>query len=135
MYKIYLFCIVTILISCNTKIRYIGKTLPETKSIEVFISEQSVKRPFEYIGKGYIGGLGYPRNQNIIQKKAEKLGIEKGADAVLITDHYIPDTGGTNITTVFKTDSITNGTVTTGSTSITPTSFRGYNIVFLKYKE
>ena len=132
MYKIYFLLITICLISCNTKIRYIGKTLPPTKNIEVFISEQSIKQPYEYIGKGY---LGFHKNPNKIQEKAEEIARAKGADAVLITDYYIPDTGGTNITTVFKTDSIAKSAVTTANTTISPTSYSGYHILFLKYKK
>ena len=135
MFKISILVLTIFLVSCNTKIRYIGKTLPQTKSIEVFIAEQSIKRSFEYIGKGYIGGFGLHRNQNKIQRKAEEIGMEKGADAVLITDYYIPDTGGTNITSIYKTDSIGHGIVTTGNTTISPTSSRGYNILFIKYSK
>jgi hypothetical protein len=133
MYKIYIPLFVILLFSCSIKIRYIGKSLPPTKSIDVFISEKSIKRPFEYIGKGYIGGFGFIKNQNTIQRKAEHLAREKGADAVLIIDYYIPNTGGTNITSVFRTDSIGRGAVTTGNTSISPTTSSGYNILFLKY--
>jgi|CXWL01.1.fsa_nt_gi hypothetical protein len=132
MYKLYILFFSILFTSCSTKIRYIGKSLPPSKSIEVFISEQSIKRPFEYIGKGY---LGFHKNPNKIQKIAEKIGLEKGADAILITDYYIPDTGGTNITTVYKTDSIAKTAVTTAKTTVTPTAYSGYHILFLKYNK
>ncbi len=135
MYKIYIPLLTILFFSCNTKIRYIGKSLPPTKSIEVFISEKSIKRSFEYIGQGYIGGFGPHSNQNKIQLKAENLGKKKGADAVLITDYYIPDTGGTNITTIYKTDSIAKTAVTTARTTVTPTVYSGYQILFLKYNK
>jgi hypothetical protein len=133
MYKIYISILAILLVSCSTKIHYIGKSLPSTKNIEVFISENSIKQPFEYMGKGYLGGYPFYRNPNKIQKKAEKLGLEKGADAVLISDYYIPNTGGTNINSIYKTDSIARGTVTIGSTTISPTTASGFNILYLKY--
>lgn len=135
MYKIYILIFSVLIISCSPKIHYIGKSLPPTNYIEVFVSEQSIKVPFEYIGKGYIGGYGFYMNQDKIQKKAEQLGREKGADAVLIIDYYIPNTGGTNITSVFRTDSLGRGIVTTENTSIRPTTSSGYNILFLKYSK
>ncbi len=135
MYRIYIFLFIILFASCNTKIRYIGKSLPPTKDIEVFISDQSIKRPFEYIGQGYIGGFGLHSNQNKIQLKAEKLGQKKGADAVLITDYFIPNTGGTIITGRYITDSISGRTVTTGNTTISPISTSGYRILFLKYNK
>ena len=132
MYKIYFLLITICLISCNTKIRYIGKTLLPTKDIEIFISEQSIKRPFEYIGKGYLSRFGISRPEKI-QIKAENLGREKGADAILITDFYIQDNGGTSISSSYRTDSIAHGVITSGSTTVTPTSTSGYNIFFIKY--
>lgn len=135
MYKIYTPLLTILFFSCSSKIRYIGKSLPSTKKIEVFVSEQSIKQSYEYIGKGYIRGYLLYRNPNKIQEKAEKLGLEKGADAVLIADYYIPNTGGTNINSIYKTDSIARGTVTIGNTTISPTSSSGYNILYIKYNK
>ena len=132
MYKIYTPLLTILFFSCNTKIRYIGQSHPPTKNIEVFISEQSIKRSFEYIGKGYVG---FHKNPNKIQQIAEKIGREKGADAVLITDYYIPDTGGTNITTLYTTDSIAKTAVTTAKTTVSPATYSGYQILFLKYNK
>lgn len=135
MFKIYTPLFIIFLTSCTTKIRYIGKSFSPTKNIEVYVTEQSIKRPFEYIGKGYVGGFGVQNNPGKIQQKAEKLGREKGADAVLITDYYIPHTAGTHITSTYRTDSVAPGTVTTGNTFVSPTAVSGYNILFLKYNK
>ena len=121
-------------VSCSPQIRYIGKSLDPTQQIEVFVSEQSIKRPFEYIGKGYLGGFTYNVNPSRIQKKAEEMGREKGADAVLIMDYYNPNTGGTNIVSAYRTDSMGKGVVTTGHTTVSPTASSGYHILYLKYK-
>ena len=56
MYKIYFPLIAIFSISCSTKIRYIGQSHPSTKTIDVYIAEKSIKQPYEYIGKGYLGG-------------------------------------------------------------------------------
>lgn len=134
MNKIYFFFVFTIsFISCTTKIRYIGQSHPPTNDIEVFVSEGSIKKPFEYIGKGYLGGFVYHNNPEKIQKKAEKLGKAKGADAVLIMDYYVPDTGGTNIISAYRTDSVGRAVVTTGNTTISPTVASGYYILYIKY--
>jgi hypothetical protein len=134
MKKIYFLSILTIsFFSCTTNIRYIGQAFDPTNKIDVFITEQSIKRPFEYIGKGYIGGIGMQNNQEKIQRQAEKVGKEKGADAVLIMDYYVPDTGGTNILSTSRTDSVDRGTVTTRHTTISPTASRGYHIMYIKY--
>ncbi|MBC7872955.1 MAG: hypothetical protein H7Y01_03105 [Ferruginibacter sp.] len=135
MYKTLLPLLAIVVVSCSTKIRYIGQSHSPTKDIEVFVSEQSIKRPYEYIGKGYLGGFSLRGNQNKIQKKAEKLGLEKGADAVLITDYYITNTGGTSISGIYRTDSIAGGTVMTGNTTVTPTVTSGFHILFIKYNK
>ncbi len=133
MKKIYAPSLAFLFFSCGTSIQYIGQTFPSTKNIEVFISEKSIKFPFEYIGKGYITGYSYFRGPEKIMKKARAKGLEKGADAVLISDYYIPNTGGTSINSIYKTDSIGKGTITVGNTTIRPTSTSGYNILYLKY--
>ena len=135
MYKIYTPLLSILLFSCSSKIRYIGKAFPSTKNIEVFVTKQSIKQPYEYIGKGYIRGYLLYRNPNKIQEKAEKLGLEKGADAVLITDYYIPDSGGTSINSIYKTDSIARGIVTVANTTIGPTTASSYTIFYLKYNK
>ena len=135
MFKIYIPLFIILLTSCTTKIRYIGKSFSPTKQVEVYVTEQSIKRPFEYIGRGYVGGFGVQNNQNKIQQKAEKLGREKGADAVLITDYYILNTEGAHITSTYRTDSIAPGMVTTGNTFVSPAAVNGYNILFLKYNK
>jgi len=129
MRKLYPFILIPFFSSCITTIRYIGKALPPTQDVEVFITEQSIKRPFEYIGKGYLGSY---INPGQIQKEAERIAKKKGADAVLITDHYTPD-AGTNITTVYRTDSVARSAVTTANTLIQPTGYTRFTILFLKY--
>jgi hypothetical protein len=134
MKKIYFLSLIAAsLLSCTSQIRYVGQSFNPTSRIDVFVTDQSIKRPFEYIGKGYIGGIGMHNNQERIQKQAEKLGKEKGADAVLIMDYYAPDTGGTDIISASRTDSVGRGTVTTRHTTISPTASRGYHIMYIKY--
>ena len=106
--------------------------MPATNKIDVFVAESSIKQPFEYIGKGYLNANGIYRNPQLIQEKAEQLGMKKGADAVLITD-YIITGNGTNIVSVIRTDSIPRGSVTTANTSVSPTYNQSYQIYYLKY--
>jgi hypothetical protein len=131
MNKFYLFFLVLIFSSCTTSIRYIGQSFPETDHVDVFINESSIKRPFDYIGKGF---LGYFKNPVKIQQKSEKLARKKGADAVLILDYYIPD-NGTLVNTVFRTDSVNRAAVTTSSTTIQPIGYKEFYIYFLKYQK
>ena len=134
MYKIYFLFISILLISCTTKIRYIGKSLPPTKNVEIFIAEKSIKSHFDLIGKGYLSKFGLS-SPDKIQKKAEKLAREKGADAVLITDYYITNTEEVNISSIYRTDTTNHGIITTGNTTVKPSIATGYNILFLKYNK
>ena len=105
-----------------------------TKNIDVFISEKSIKQSYEYIGKGYLSKFGLS-SPDKMQKKAEKLAREKGADALLITDYYITNTEEVNISSFYRTDTINHGIITTGNTSVKPSISTGYNIHFLKYNK
>lgn len=134
MYKIYFLVLLVAISSCSTKIRYIGKSLPPTKNIDVFIAEQSIKKDFDLIGQGYLGGFGPHTNQNKIQQKSELLGRKKGADAVLITDYYIVNTGLTSTSNIIITDTLNSHITATGNTVVSPSIAGGYRILFLKYK-
>jgi hypothetical protein len=130
MNKIYPFLLAIVISSCTTNIRYIGQSHPPTSEVDIFVSPESIKRPYDYIGKGY---LGYFKNPVKIQQKSEKLARKKGADAVLIMDYHVPNTG-TQINSIFQTDSVARSTVTTASTTVQSVHDTGYSIFFLKYK-
>ena len=133
MFKFYFFIIIITLISCNTKIRYIGKTLPATNDkVDVYVSEGSIKQSFEFIGKGYVAGFG-AHNPEKIQQKSILIARQKGADAILITDFFIPDNGGTTISQTQRADSVGKSLITTGQAVIAPGSTSAFNILFLKY--
>ena len=131
MNKIYMFLSVVLISSCTTNIRYIGQSHSPTSEVDVFVSPESIKRPFDYIGKGY---LGYFKNPVKIQEKSEKIARKKGADAVLILDYLVPNSG-TQINSVYKTDSVANSAVTTASTTVQSIDHTGYSIFFLKYRK
>lgn len=125
--------LISVVFSSCYNIGYIGQSYAATDKIDVYITEQSIRKPFQYIGKGYLSlgsGLITPEK---IQQMAESLGKKKGADAVLITDYLTPNTNGTNITTVSKSDSSFSGTVHTSSTTVSPSVESNYNILYIKY--
>jgi hypothetical protein len=130
MNKIYPLLFIVLISSCTTNIRYIGQSHPPTSEVDVFVAAESIRRPYDYIGKGY---LGYFKNPVKIQQKSEKLARKKGADAVLILDYLVPHTG-TQINSIFKTDSVANSAVTTASTTVQSIDQTGYSIFFLKYR-
>jgi hypothetical protein len=121
--------------SCSLKVSYIGQNFKPTQQIEVFINEDAVKQQFDYIGKGYLRNYTHDVNPEKIMDLAKKKGMEVGADAVIISDYYIRDTGGTNISTLHKSDSIGRSLVTLSSTLINPVSAKGFNILYIKYQK
>ena len=129
MSKIYILPVIILIFSCSTKVRYIGQSFTPSKNIDVFISAQSIKHPFIYIGKGY---LGYRKNPKKIQQYAEKIGLQKGADAVLIIDYFISNPGN-NITNAYSPDSTIQHLLSIQNTVGTAYLTNEYLILYLKY--
>lgn len=132
MHKIYFPLLAIFFFSCTTGIRYIGQTRSVTKNVDVYIAEQSIRQEFEYIGKGYISGLGY-HNPETIQQLAVQKAKTVGADAVLIKDYISTEATGATVTTVQRSDSIGKSLYTTGNSVISPTVTTGFQILFIKY--
>lgn len=120
-----------ILTSCVPVIRYIGQTRPATQKVDVFITEQRISRPFEYIGKGYINTALTP-NPEVIQQKAVEKARVVGADAIIISD-YIISGGVATITSSQRSDSVGKSLITTGNSVVTPNISTGFQILFLRY--
>ena len=129
-------CLTIFLFSCSIqitpKIDYLGVRYTSTKEVDVFVDEGSIEHRYKVIGKGY------PR-LNIFTKSIKKLqetAVEKakkiGADAILIKDYYIPNTGA-QANSVYHTDSLGKVAITTGNTTITNTGSSGFIVLFLKY--
>jgi hypothetical protein len=132
MKKIYLPIICIIFFSCTPKIRFVGQTSPITKKVDVYISESSIKKNYELIGQGYLNVWAAHSKPDKIQRLAEETARKKGADAIIISDSYFPN-GGQSITSTYLSDSLGKGIITTGNTTITPTSSSGFRIFFVKY--
>jgi len=122
------------LFSCTTEIQYIGASGTPTTEIEVFTNPGSIGKSYKEIGKGFLryGYLG-PRGLEKIQQKVVEKAKQKGADAVLIQDYYIPNTGA-SLNSVFRTDSLGKSTITSGTTSVNQSGTTGLTILFLKYQ-
>jgi hypothetical protein len=134
MKKIYspFFCI--LLFSCAPKIHYVGQASPATKKVDVYISESSIKKNYQLIGQGYLNIWAAHSKPDKIQKLAEETAMKKGADAIIITDYYY-QTAGQSISSTYLTDSVGKGVITTGNTTISPMSFSGFRIFFVKYNK
>jgi hypothetical protein len=129
MRKFYSPLFLTSLASCVTQVSYLGTSYPTTRNVDVFVTQASVKKPFDVIGKGYLqrGNTLWLTVEGIQQKAVEKAKT-KGADGVIIEDRYLIDNSGTLTT---RTDSIRGTQTSYVNSSIAS----GFNILFIKYKE
>jgi hypothetical protein len=130
MRKLYTPLFLVLFTSCGTQVKYVGSTHPETRSVDVFVRENLVNKPYEIIGKGYLHyRMGIGNSVETIQRKAVEKAKLKGANAVVIEDYYLVDKT-TSITT--RTDSLKTVGLTT---DINPAVSSGFTILFLRYKE
>ena len=132
MRKIYIPLLSLLLFSCAAKIHYVGQISISTKNVDVYINESSIKRNYDLLGQGYLNIWAAHSKPEKIQKLAEEISMKKGADAVIITNYYIPNTAQ-SISSTYKTDSMGKGIITTGNTTISPLSSSGFRIFFVKY--
>ena len=132
MRKIYPPFLSILLFSCSAKIHYVGQASGTTKKVDVYINERSIKRNYDLLGQGYLNIWAAHSKPEKIQKLAEEISMKKGADAVIITNYYIPNTAQ-SISSTYKTDSMGKGIITTGNTTISPLSSSGFRIFFVKY--
>ncbi len=101
MKKIYfLYFIILLIASCAPRIKYLGNSYSPTSQVDVFVSEDAIKKNYGIVGKGYVqnGGL-YKQRIEKIQNKAVEKAKQKGVDGVLIQEYYVPNTG-TSISSV-----------------------------------
>ena len=131
-YYFLLFLPLSFACTVGTQISYIGNSFEPTKQVDVYVDEVAITNPHVVIGKGYIKRNYFSKVEEI-QEKAIKKAKEKGADAVLIKDYYIPNTG-TAINTTMRTDSVGKGTVSIGNTTVQATGSFGFTVLFLKYR-
>ena len=134
MSKCYFLLLSVLFVSCGiTKIHYVGQSHPGTEKVDVYVARESITKPFAYIGKGYVTFYGIHDPERMQRKSIEKA-REKGADAILITDHYmLPSHEIATINNTFITDSTGRSSVTTGRSTVTSNSTVGFTILFLKY--
>lgn len=120
-------------LSCATQVSYIGNTYAPTEKIAVFVDESSMKNEYEIVGKGYIERTPISPIEHIQTKAIEKA-KKNGADAILIKDYFVPNTG-TAINTTTHIDSVGKGVVAVGQTTVQQTNSTGFYVWFLKRKQ
>ena len=116
------------LTSCGPSISYIGSTSNPTKNVDVYVEESAIPKEYTVVGKGYVR---YFRNAvpESLQTKAISKARQKGADAILVKDYYVP-LNNPGITTSVRKDSSGRGVLT-----IAPQTLSSEVIVlFLKYR-
>lgn len=138
MKKIYfLSSIILFFASCATRINYLGSSYAPTSDVDVFVTEDAIEKNYDVVGKGYVK-LAYYTRFNGKAEKIQRLVVdkakEKGVDAVLIKEYYVPNTG-TSINTISRSDSIAKGMITIGNVQIQSTGSGGFTIEFLKYRQ
>jgi hypothetical protein len=131
MNKIY-FSIFIIFSSCTTTIDYIGNSYAPTQKPDLYVSGESIERPYKIVGKGYAHLRAFGRSPESIQQKILDKAKAKGADAVLVQDYYLPNADA-NVSSYYRSDSLGKGLITTGNSSISSSGNLAYTILFLKY--
>lgn len=124
--------LLTILLSCGTRINYLGNTYNPTDKVDVYVDESAIKRGYAIVGKGYVRGDLFTKPMNI-QAKAISTAKVKGADAVLFKDIVKPATSG--IHTFMRSDSVGKSLITTGTSSINQDVSTEFIVLFLKYND
>lgn len=132
MRKIYTSFLSILLFSCSAKIHYVGQASTPTKKTDVYITESAIKKNYDLVGQGYLNTWAAHSKPEKIQTLAEETAKKKGADAVIITDYFIANTGQ-SINSTYKTDSLGKGLVTTKNTIISPLYSSGFRVIFVKY--
>jgi hypothetical protein len=125
--------------ACSPKVSYVGNSYPATQSVEVFVVESAITKPYAVIGRGYPVHAVARRSSRVPEKmmnQAVKKAKKIGADAVFFYNYYILR-DGTFIQTssVFQQDTVRRVTTARSNTSIVNNVVtQKQEILFLKYK-
>ena len=134
MKQLYLFVVVLLLItSCATRVNYVGTAYTPSQQVDVYVTKEAIKKPFDVIGKGYVHTPTSFYSEEKIQRKAIAKAREKGAHAVLIEDYFVLRNDN-SITTALTTDSSRRVARAVGSVSEHPSVTAGMQIWFIRYK-
>ena len=114
--------------SCASTLNYIGSSYTPTEKIDVFVDEAAIPKNYTIVGKGYVRNRTWSTPKNI-QTKAIAKAKQKGTDAVLIKDYYVPV-----VNTSVQTDSSGKGRLSIGNAVVPQTSAPEFIVWFLKYK-
>jgi hypothetical protein len=130
MTKFYLlFATVILLTSCSPRINYLGNSFQPTSNVDVYVDEGAISKDYTIMGKGYVRAYSYSIPESV-QRKAITKAKQKGADAVLFKDYFVPVVSSA---TRSKKDS--SGGISVSVNHTMPASVSAEMVVlFLKYK-
>jgi len=132
MKKIYTLFIPILLVSCSTKVQYVGGSYQPTSKPDVYVTESSIKKPYTIMGQGYIQAGFKDINWSKVQKESIKLGREHGADGILIVQRRAISTYPA-ISTQTRIDSVNKGINGSSQTETYYPVSAWHEIFFLKY--
>ena len=134
MRKLYFSLLPALFVSaCATRVAYVGSSYTPTQQVDVYVTQQAVKKPFDIIGKGYAHTPVSFTNEEKIQRKAVEKAKQKGADAVIIEDYFVLATDN-SVTTSVVSDSSRKVSVGVGTAQSHPSVTSGLQILFIRYK-
>jgi hypothetical protein len=123
---------VLLLLSCATRVDYIGSTYAPSDQVDVYVARDAIKKQYEVMGKGYVRmGTAFSSFEKI-QKKAVAKARQKGADAVLVEDYFVLSTDSDMATTFAKDSS--RALVGMSHTQAHPSIGSGFQILFIRYR-
>ncbi len=132
MLKILQTALIPLLLSSCSELHYVGQRNAPGTHADVYVTESAITKKYIIAGEGYLNFWAVRLRPDKIQALAEKTAEENGADGVIISSYLIPESGQA-VNSVFRTDTLQRGVVTTASTTITPVASTGYRIYFIKY--
>lgn len=119
--------------ACATRVNYVGTAYAPSQQVEVFVTKDAIKKPFDVIGKGYVHTPMPFYSEERIQRKAVAKARAKGAHAVLIEDYFVLRNDN-SITAAVTTDSSRRTALAVGSVSEHPSVASAMQIWFIRYK-
>lgn len=131
MTKFYLlFASVSLFSACSPTLNYLGNSFQPTQNVDVYVDESSISKDYSIMGKGYVFHYGHTIPESL-QKKAITKAKQKGADAVLFKDVFLPVT-----TSPTRSKKDSSGGITVAINPSLPASSASAEMVvfFLKYK-
>jgi 2-oxoglutarate dehydrogenase complex dehydrogenase (E1) component-like enzyme len=124
--------LIFVLGSCSkSSFDYLGKNYPPTTNPEIFFRDQDVPKEYEVMGK-VMAEVPYSKKMNYVQKKIETVARENGADAILLSDIDVRQTGSKSARGgVSKRGKVSVGG---GGSSTSYTEMKSLEATLLKYK-